>query len=92
MRLTRFNSETGQYEYIEKARTLDEFRAQRKAVIQKLGELEDRAEGEWKSNEHGGYVCSECGCWLEDYYGATPEMMKYCFDCGAKMDGERREG
>ena len=47
--------------------------------------------GEWKKSEHGGYVCSECDCWLEDYYGATPEMMNYCFNCGAKMDGERAE-
>ena len=43
MRLTKFNPETGQYEYIEKAKTLTEFRAQRKAVIQRLGELEDKA-------------------------------------------------
>lgn len=44
MRLTKFNPETGQYEYIEKAKTLTEFRAQRKAVIQRLGELEDGLE------------------------------------------------
>lgn len=43
MRLTKFNEETGQYEYIEKAKTLDEYRAQRKAAIQKLGEYEDKA-------------------------------------------------
>ena len=47
--------------------------------------------GEWKHNSNGGYVCSECNCWLEDYYGAKPKMMNYCFQCGAKMDGERRE-
>lgn len=41
MRLTKFNPETGQYEYIEKAKTLDEFKAQRKAAIQRLGVLED---------------------------------------------------
>lgn len=46
--------------------------------------------GEWKYNEGGGYVCSECNCWLEDYYGVTPELMNYCFRCGAKMDGERK--
>ena len=43
MRLTKFNPETGLYEYVEKAKTLDEYRAQRKAVIQKLGEYEDKA-------------------------------------------------
>lgn len=44
MRLTKFNPETGQYEYKEKAKTLAEFRAQRKAVIQKLGKYEDKAQ------------------------------------------------
>lgn len=44
MRLTKRNPETGEYEYKEKAKTLAEFRAQRKAVIQKLGELEDIAD------------------------------------------------
>lgn len=44
MRLTKRNPETGQYEYIEKAKTLAEFRAQRKAVIQRLGEFEDMAD------------------------------------------------
>ena len=49
MRLTKFNEETGQYEYIEKAKTLDEYRAQRKAAIQKLGEFEDKIEkGEYE--------------------------------------------
>lgn len=44
MRLTKFNPETGEYEYIEKAKTLDEYRAQRKTVIQRLGEFEDMAD------------------------------------------------
>lgn len=39
------------------------------------------------------YQCSECGCeWcLND---GTPEEngMKFCPRCGAKMDGERRDG
>ena len=43
MRLTKFNPETGEYEYIEKAKTQEEFIAQRKAVIQRLGEFEDKA-------------------------------------------------
>ena len=43
MRLTKFNPETGLYEYIEPAKTQEEFIAQRKAVIQKLGEYEDIA-------------------------------------------------
>ena len=51
MRLTKFTPETREYEYIEKAKTQEEFIAQRKAVIQRLGELEERAEGEWISVE-----------------------------------------
>ena len=43
MRLTKFNPETNQYEYIKKAKTQAEFNEQRKAVIQKLGEYEDKA-------------------------------------------------
>ena len=44
MRLTKFNPETGLYEYVEKAKTLDEYRAQRKAAIQKLGAYENTNE------------------------------------------------
>lgn len=49
MRLTKFNEETGKYELIKKAKTQEEFMAQRKAVIQRLGKFEDRAE--WISVE-----------------------------------------
>ena len=43
-RLTKLNPETGEYEYRERAKTQEEFNAQRKAVIQRLGELEDKEE------------------------------------------------
>jgi hypothetical protein len=43
MRLTKFNPETGQYEFHKAAKTQAEFNEQRKAVIQKLGEYEDKA-------------------------------------------------
>jgi hypothetical protein len=43
-RLTKFNEETGEYEYRERAKTQEEFNAQRKAVVQRLGELEDGLE------------------------------------------------
>ena len=75
MRLTKFNPETGLYEYIEPAKTQEEFIAQRKAVIQKLGEFEENAEcrvqnAEWISVEdrlpedNGDelIVCTEDGC------------------------------
>jgi hypothetical protein len=51
MRLTKFNPETGQYEYKEPAKTQEEFIAQRKAVIQRLGELEENAECRVQSAE-----------------------------------------
>ena len=41
MRLTKYNPETGLYEYKVKAKTLAEFQNQRKAAIQKLGFYED---------------------------------------------------
>ena len=47
--------------------------------------------GRWISKEckpHLIYKCSECGdVWS---YGAIIQM-KYCPNCGAKMDGERKE-
>ena len=49
MRLTKHNPETGLYEYKEKARTQEEYNEQRKAVIQRLGEIEDKIEkGEYE--------------------------------------------
>lgn len=60
MRLTRFNPETGQYEYIEKAKTLDEFKAQRKAAIQRLGELEDKGDLE---DAVAVVRCKDCKYW-----------------------------
>ena len=42
-RLTKYNPETNQYEFNGKAKTQAEFNEQRKAVIQKLGEYEDKA-------------------------------------------------
>ena len=44
MRLTKFNPETGQYVIIETPKTFSQLIAQRKAVIQKLGEYEDKEE------------------------------------------------
>lgn len=41
MRLTKYNPETGLYEYKTRAKTLAEFQNQRKAAIQKLGFYED---------------------------------------------------
>lgn len=99
MRLTKRNPETGEYEYKEKAKTLTEFRAQRKAVIQRLGELEDRDEGEWIYHECvssydgllSGYSCSCCGTFIYDeVFEDTSFPNKYCPNCGAKMKGEKR--
>lgn len=100
MRLTKFNSETGQYECKDRAKTLAEFRAQRKALIQRLGEYEDRVEGEWIYHECvssydgllSGYSCSCCGVFIYDeVFEDTSFPNKYCPDCGAKMKGENDE-
>lgn len=98
MRLTRFNPETGQYECATKAKTLTEFRAQRKAVIQRLGELEENAEcrvqnAEWITpttiNDRAFNVphCSVC----EGIPCGVDKNTKYCPNCGAKMKGENDE-
>lgn len=86
-RLTKYNPETKQYEYNGKAKTQAEFIAQRKAVIQRLGELEDRAEGEWKkvSEQYPRYSCTACNHLYNN------KGYKYCPHCGAKMKGETDE-
>jgi rubredoxin len=54
-------------------------------------DVEKRKHGRWEYNkDDGGMYCSACGeiaCsdWDEYHEG------KYCPNCGAKMDGERRE-
>lgn len=56
--------------------------------------------GEWKYHECvssydgciSGYACSVCGAFVEDeYFEAEEYHKKFCPNCGAKMDGERRE-
>lgn len=73
MRLTKFNPETGQYEFHEVAKTQEEFIAQRKAVIQRLGEFEDKI-------KQGDVVevcrCKDCKYYTEHYdfpYGGYSE-------------------
>lgn len=48
--------------------------------------IEDYNYGWWQ------YTCSLCGA---DYHNTSPvgedKQCGYCFDCGAKMDGERKE-
>ena len=88
-RLTKYNFETAQYEFHEVAKTQAEFNAQRKAVIQRLGEFEDRAEGEWRCDEGDDeYTCSNCGklaplSIVQIHEWRTP----FCPHCGTKMKG-----
>lgn len=74
MRLTKYNPETGLYEYKVKAKTLAEYNEQRKAVIQRLGEFEDSEEkscdtcafyNEDRDNQPCCY-CSDHICWEEE--------------------------
>ena len=43
-RLTKFNAQSQRYEYIESAKTHEEWVEQRAKVIQRLGEFEDKQE------------------------------------------------
>jgi hypothetical protein len=92
MRLTKFNPETGEYEYFEKAKTQEEFTAQRKAVIQRLGEFEDRAEGEWECESGDDeYLCSNCKQLAPLSIRQIHEVQSaYCPWYGTKMKGEKR--
>lgn len=51
--------------------------------------------GKWEKSEipEEKYVCSVCGgaCWYYDYQGELAKS-RFCPNCGAKMDGERKEG
>lgn len=76
MRLTKFNPETGQYEYKEKAKTFSEYKAQRKAVIQRLGMLEEMSS--YKSDDGELYWCEKCGQPIPVYdkeYGSGYESL-----------------
>lgn len=82
MRLTKRNPETGQYEYIEKAKTQEEFNAQRKAVIQRLGEYEDRAE-----------MCPTCPLYkvpVRNIGGKTIQVPKFEYKEDKGEDDEQR--
>ncbi len=39
--------------------------------------------GEWYHNEDGGYYCSVCGCFHDDYYDT--ELLCKCPKCGASL-------
>lgn len=56
--------------------------------------------GEWKYYECvssydgliSGYACSVCNSFVEDeYFEAEEYHKKFCGNCGAKMDGERKD-
>jgi hypothetical protein len=96
MRLTKFNPETGQYEYIENAKTQEEFKAQRKAVIQKLGEIEDKIEqGRMVEVVRCGQ-CKHCTLTDEGEYNPNDIVCGYFMTDGMEENdycsrGERRE-
>lgn len=45
--------------------------------------------GEWVKINHW-YYCSECGSEML-FTGTFDEDQRYCYSCGAKMDGKRKE-
>lgn len=95
MRLTKFNEETGKYEYIAKPMEYVEYIALTLAALQKLGEFEDKKEGEWKDVQRpyqtSYRVCSACK-WEYPVVTVGQHLKKYnyCPNCGARMKGEKR--
>ena len=61
-------------------------------------DVEEVRHGEWNKKFIYSYnwddfyslTCSECGAHIGET-SVKAEDFKYCFNCGAKMDGERRE-
>lgn len=49
--------------------------------------------GHWVKNEKrpGFFECSCCHCHDRETYPFYTNVWKYCPNCGAKMDGERRD-
>ena len=69
-------------ELIDKMPTID-------AVEVKHGEwLRYGEDGKPNSIDTCIWQCDKC---LETYYGRTERIPNYCPNCGAKMDGERRD-
>lgn len=96
-RLTKYNPETGQYEFHELAKTQEEFMAQRKAVIQKLGEYEDRAEGvkqseiKWVNRPIAAQYATVTDEYGEKHYGKVCDRIEnnpvgYCGECEKRLD------
>lgn len=51
--------------------------------------------GEWEQRPNGEVVCSKCGALVAvgngDALKEVQESQHFCFNCGAKMDGELNE-
>lgn len=69
--------------------TKDDFMDIAKEVLENVPmmEAEPVRRGRWlASKEKASWlVCSECGTYL---YKAQKSVAKYCYNCGAKMEGE----
>lgn len=44
--------------------------------------------GKWLKNSHDDPYCSVCGATERDIYDAVTEECKYCYSCGARMNGK----
>lgn len=68
------------------------------------GELAAEWNGRAEQTEHGRWIdahfvsggdffrCSECGCYIEKPYFANDYNVRYCPNCGARMDGGADNG
>lgn len=79
----------------------DEFSDNEKSIEEIIAELPtaQRKTGKWIATHERGlfshpdsitYVCSECGNKIYTIYG-VPKTTKFCWECGAKMEGDPDE-
>ena len=63
-----------------------------------MWDVESHGDPMYGIDEDYGYRCSACGVWASEYgvdgdiFGEPPTpILHYCPNCGAKMDGERKD-
>ena len=64
-----------------------------------LGQIDSMPRADVRENRHGHWIkdgqyqyrCSNCGEYIHGDADATPDINKFCWNCGADMRGEKNE-